>query len=114
MFPAGRRPRGAGHTSACSPDPVNNPNDNRKLVEVIATKTVHFGFLRVIGINQTTVTANAVGEAATIDLVLVIDTSASMAYETVPVPSQSRGSNTLMLLIAAVISALFEVKANLS
>ncbi|HQX01166.1 MAG TPA: pilus assembly protein TadG-related protein, partial [Anaerolineales bacterium] len=66
----------------CNPDPVGHPNDNRKLVEVIATKNVYFGFLRVIGINSTTVTANAVGEAATIDLVLVIDTSGSMAYET--------------------------------
>jgi hypothetical protein len=66
----------------CNPDPVGHPNDNRKLVEVIATKNVYFGFLRVIGIESTTVTANAVGEAATIDLVLVIDTSASMAFET--------------------------------
>ena len=74
--PAGDRP------ALCNPDPVGHPNDNRKLVEVIASKTVHFGFLRVIGINQTTVTANAVGEAATIDLVLVIDTSAAMAFET--------------------------------
>jgi len=72
----------ADRPALCNPDPVNNPNDNRKLVEVIATKNVYFGFLRVIGINSTTVTANAVGEAATIDLVLVIDTSGSMAYET--------------------------------
>ncbi len=76
--PEGDRP------ALCNPDPVGHPNDNRKLVEVIASKTVHFGFLRVIGINQTAVTANAVGEAATIDLVLVIDTSASMAFETGP------------------------------
>ncbi|MBK8420257.1 VWA domain-containing protein [Candidatus Villigracilis saccharophilus] len=81
--PEGDRP------ALCNPDPVNNPNDNRKLVEVIASKTVHFGFLRVIGINQTTVTANAVGEAATIDMVVVIDNSGSMAYET----SASPGGN---------------------
>ena len=68
----------------CNPDPINQPNDNRKLVEVVASKTVTFGFLRVIGIETTTVTASATGEAATIDLVLVIDTSGSMAYETVP------------------------------
>ena len=73
----------------CNPDPVGHPNDNRKLVEVIATKNVYFGFLRVIGINSTTVTANAVGEAATIDLVLVIDTSGSMAYETSAVQAEN-------------------------
>ena len=77
----------------CNPDPVNHPNDNRKLVEVIATKNVYFGFLRVIGINSTTVTANAVGEAATIDLVLVIDTSGSMAYETDGTSGQDPGDD---------------------
>ena len=79
----------ADRPALCNPDPVNNPNDNRKLVEVIATKNVYFGFLRVIGIESTTVTANAVGEAATIDLVLVIDTSASMAFETDTDPSKN-------------------------
>ena len=68
----------------CNPDPVGHPDDNRKLVEVVASKTVTFGFLRVIGIQDTTITASAVGEAATVDLVLVIDTSASMAFETDP------------------------------
>ncbi|MBK8823807.1 MAG: VWA domain-containing protein [Anaerolineales bacterium] len=68
----------------CNPDPIGHPDDNRKLVEVIASKFVTFGFLRVIGIPGTSITANAVGEAATIDLVLVIDTSASMAFETDP------------------------------
>ena len=79
----------ADRPALCNPDPVGHPNDNRKLVEVIATKNVYFGFLRVIGIENTTVTANAVGEAATIDLVLVIDTSASMAFETDPDPSKN-------------------------
>lgn len=54
----------------------------RKLLRVEATRTVTFGFLRVIGINSTQITASSVGEAASIDLILVIDTSASMAYET--------------------------------
>jgi hypothetical protein len=54
----------------------------RKLVRVTATRTVNFGFMRVVGINSTTITATSVSEAASIDLVLVIDTSASMAYET--------------------------------
>jgi hypothetical protein len=73
----------------CNPDPIGNPNANRKLVEVTATKDVQFGFLRAIGIQSTTVTASAVGEAATIDLVMVIDTSASMAYETSGSPTSS-------------------------
>lgn len=55
---------------------------NRKLVEVTASSDVRFGFLRVIGINSVTLTASSIGEAATIDLVLIMDTSASMAYET--------------------------------
>lgn len=54
----------------------------RKLLRVEATRTVTFGFLRVIGITSTQITASSVGEAASIDLVLVIDTSASMAYQT--------------------------------
>ncbi len=73
---------GSQKPDLCNPDPVGNPNANRKLVEVIASKKVYFGFLAVIGIRETTVTANATGEAATIDLVMVIDTSASMSYET--------------------------------
>lgn len=54
----------------------------RKLLRIEATRTVIFGFLRVIGITSTQITASSVGEAASIDIVLVIDTSASMAFET--------------------------------
>lgn len=54
----------------------------RKLLRIEATRTVTFGFLRVIGITSTQITASSVGEAASIDIVLVIDTSASMAFET--------------------------------
>jgi hypothetical protein len=64
-------------------NPLNGPSmDNRKLVEVTATADVYFSFLSVIGIRSTTISVTSIGEAATIDLVLVIDTSASMAYET--------------------------------
>lgn len=59
-----------------------NPMNNRKLVDVTASSNVTFGFLRVVGINSVTLTASSIGEAATIDLVLVVDTSAGMAYET--------------------------------
>jgi hypothetical protein len=65
----------------CNDDP-GNQIDNRKLVEVTATADVNFSFLSVIGIKSTTISVTSIGEAATIDLVLVIDTSASMAYET--------------------------------
>lgn len=54
----------------------------RKLVRVTASRHVNFGFLPVIGIRETTIRASSVGEAASIDMVLVVDTSSSMAYET--------------------------------
>ena len=54
----------------------------RKLVRVTASRTVNFGFLPLIGIRSTTITANSVGEAASIDMVIALDTSSSMAYET--------------------------------
>jgi hypothetical protein len=54
----------------------------RKLVRVEATRTVNFGFLRIVGIESTDISASSVGEAASIDLVLIIDTSTSMSYET--------------------------------
>ncbi len=66
----------------CNPNPVGNPMANRKLVSVTASSNVDFGFLRVIGIRSATLTASSVGEAATIDLVLVMDTSGGMAYQT--------------------------------
>ncbi len=83
----------------CNPDPVGDPMANRKLVSVTASSDVTFGFLRVIGINSVTLTASSIGEAATIDLVLVMDTSASMAYETgsetyIPAPNPADTINT--------------------
>ncbi|RIK29587.1 MAG: hypothetical protein DCC56_12855 [Anaerolineae bacterium] len=62
------------------PNPETDPL--RKLVRVEAEKWVNFGFLRVIGLPGMTIRADSVGEAASIDLVLIIDTSASMSYET--------------------------------
>jgi Flp pilus assembly protein TadG len=53
----------------------------RKLVRVTASRHVPFGFLPVIGIRQTDITASSVGEAASVDVVIVLDASASMAYE---------------------------------
>ena len=62
--------------------PPNIGPTARKLVRVTATRHVDFGFMRVIGMTGTDITATAIGEAASIDMVLAIDTSSSMAYET--------------------------------
>jgi len=78
----------------CNPDPDGNPVENRKLVEVTATADVQFAFMRVIGINGTALTVTSIGEAATIDLVLMIDTSGSMAYETTDADGDSTNSPT--------------------
>lgn len=80
---------GEDRPDLCNPDPVDNPIENRKLVEVTAKADVGFAFLRVIGINSAELTVASIGEAATIDLVLLIDTSGSMAYETSGAPNQS-------------------------
>jgi hypothetical protein len=70
-------------TTATIPnDPILCTTPSRKLVRVTASRVVNFGFMRVIGFNSTTIEASSVGEAASIDLVMVIDTSSSMAYET--------------------------------
>ncbi len=52
----------------------------RKLVEVQATASVKLAFLPVIGINTAGISAQAVSEAASLDVVLVIDRSESMTY----------------------------------
>lgn len=54
----------------------------RKLVRVTATRRVQFGFMRIVGIDYTDIEATSVGEAASVDMVLIIDTSSSMAYDT--------------------------------
>ncbi len=71
---------GTSHLEELCP-PFAGPT-RRKLVRVTASRYVDFGFMRVIGMNGTTIRATAVGEAASIDMVLVMDTSTSMAYET--------------------------------
>ncbi len=63
-------------------DPALCTDPPRKLVRVTATQHVTFGFLRVIGIDSTDITTSSIGEAASIDMMLVIDTSISMAAAT--------------------------------
>lgn len=54
---------------------------DKKLVRVTATKLVDFGFLPIIGIDNALISASAVGQAASVDAMLIIDASASMAFE---------------------------------
>ena len=63
-------------------DPALCTDPPRKLVRVTATQHVNFGFLRVIGWDGVDITASSIGEAASIDMMLVIDTSISMAAAT--------------------------------
>ncbi|MCF6277267.1 MAG: VWA domain-containing protein [Anaerolineales bacterium] len=65
----------------CDTDSTLCTNPRRKLVRVSASKVVNFGFLPIIGIDSTKIKVVTVGEAASVDVVLVIDASASMAYE---------------------------------
>lgn len=72
-----------------TPDPdIHDPSlcpapgeDDRKYVRVEAEMPVHFAFLPVIGFGELVISADAVSEAASLDLVLVVDTSASMAFD---------------------------------
>jgi len=62
-------------------DPELCTNPPRKLVRVVASTDVDFAFLPVIGIDKMTITTKAIGEAASVDAVLVIDRSMSMSSE---------------------------------
>lgn len=83
-------------TFICDPAQVTDPNyehadlcsgtvtteDDRKLVRVRGVKDVQFGFMSIFGFTSTTIVSEAVGEAASVDVVLVIDASQSMADQT--------------------------------
>jgi Flp pilus assembly protein TadG len=66
----------------CATTPSLCPTGKKKYVRVTAQAEVQFSFLPVIGISKMTISSSAVAEAASLDVVLVIDTSDSMAYET--------------------------------
>jgi len=53
----------------------------RKLARVEAVLDVNLAFLPMVGWNHVEIKADAISEAASIDLVLVIDNSTSMAYD---------------------------------
>ncbi len=56
--------------------------DKRKLAWIQATQNSPVYFLSLFGINDIPITTHSVGEAASLDVVIVIDTSESMASET--------------------------------
>lgn len=81
------------HDATLCPPVTSPPTPRKKLVRVTASKFVDFGFLPVIGIDGTTITTDSISEAASVDVVLVIDASESMAYETDGNPAFGPGDN---------------------
>ncbi len=71
----------------CPPDTdgngVHDDSPPRKFVRVEATMPVEFAFLPIIGWGSIDIRAEAISETASVDLVLVIDTSQSMAWDAV-------------------------------
>jgi len=54
----------------------------RKLARVEANLSVGLSFLPIIGFDEIVINANAISEKASVDLVLALDNSTSMAYDT--------------------------------
>lgn len=78
------------------PDPGE---DKRKLAWVQATQNSPVYFLSLFGVNTIPITTHSIGEAATLDVVVVIDTSESMGSDTSGYsanfdPSSCNSSNT--------------------
>jgi Flp pilus assembly protein TadG len=61
----------------------------RRLVKVDTTTVVHLAFMPVLGIRTVTLNATATSEAASLDIVLAMDVSESMTFDS--------GANSLML-----------------
>jgi Flp pilus assembly protein TadG len=66
-----------------------NPSDprlcttpRRKVVRVIGNLRVPMTFLSLVGVKDVDISTNSIGEAASLDVVLVIDISESMAWDT--------------------------------
>lgn len=73
---------GEGDTTNCDDNEMCTAK--RKLVWVEASTVMETAFLKVIGIQSVPLTAQAVSEAASLDVVLVIDTSESMTWDAEP------------------------------
>ena len=63
------------------PNPSLCPNPPRKFVRVTGDAQVPFTFLSLIGWSAIDITASAVSEAASLDVIIVLDTSESMAFD---------------------------------
>jgi hypothetical protein len=71
--------------TTCDSEPGLCPgSQNRKLVHVVASSTVQMNFISVLGFDTITINAEAVSEAASLDVLLVLDTSESMTYDVDP------------------------------
>jgi hypothetical protein len=64
-----------------NPPPSPLPESYRKFVRVQAQLPVNFAFLPIVGWNTVTIQANAISEAASVDIIMAIDTSDSMGYD---------------------------------
>jgi hypothetical protein len=62
-------------------DPRLCTTPRRKLTRVVSNLDVPMSFLRLVGVNDIEISADSVGEAASLDVVLVIDNSESMAWD---------------------------------
>lgn len=62
-------------------NPPTGPEAPRKYVRVESELPVHFAFLPIIGWGSTVIRADSISEAASVDLVMVIDVSPSMSYD---------------------------------
>ncbi len=62
-------------------NPPSGSDTPRKYVRVETTLPVNFAFLPIIGFDSTTIRAESISEAASVDLVLAIDVSDSMSID---------------------------------
>ena len=78
--PFGPGPYSPAHDPTLCPA-LGSGDPYRKFVRVEAEVLVNFAFLPIIGIYSFPIQASAVSEAASIDVVLVVDTSSSMSFD---------------------------------
>ncbi len=82
----------------------------RKLIRVEGRTGAQFAFMPLVGIISTTVTANAVAESASVDAVIVLDTSNSMGDDTT-LSDGTRRTDTAEAVAACNAMALTNPKA---
>ena len=73
---------GSAVVTTCETDPTLCPaGEPRKLVHVVASAPTKMSFISVLGFDTITVSAEATSEAASLDVILVLDTSESMTWD---------------------------------